>query len=142
MMLDMVMSVDDDSMVQMISEIIMSDEGFCESIVKIEDGRMALEYFEEQSKLPVEKQKIPELVFLDINMPIFNGWDFLNKYDQDFKKFHDRTKIIVLTSAVDPETEIKAVEHPLIFKYITKPLEHKHIAELKLDPIFQIDSHS
>jgi response regulator RpfG family c-di-GMP phosphodiesterase len=103
---------------------------------------MALEYFEEQSKLPVEKQKIPELVFLDINMPIFNGWDFLNKYDQDFKKFHDRTKIIVLTSAVDPETEIKAEEHPLIFKYITKPLEHKHIAELKLDPIFQSDSHS
>jgi CheY-like chemotaxis protein len=141
-MLDMVMSVDDDSMVQMISEIIMSDEGFCDSIVKLEDGKMALEYFEEQSKLPVEKQKIPELVFLDINMPIFNGWDFLAQYDKDFKDFHDRTKIIVLTSAIDPETEIKAEKHPLIFKYITKPLEPKHISELKQDPLFNTDSHS
>ncbi|MEI6087645.1 MAG: response regulator [Bacteroidota bacterium] len=135
-MLEMVMSVDDDSMVQMISEIIMSDEDFCDSIVKLEDGKLALEYFEEQSKLPLEKQKIPELVFLDINMPVFNGWDFLNQYDKDFKKFHNRTKIIVLTSGVDPETEIKAIEHPLIFKYITKPLEHRHIAELKEDPLF------
>jgi CheY-like chemotaxis protein len=132
----MVMSVDDDSMVQMISEIIMSDEGFCDSIVKLEDGRLALKYFEEQSKLPLEKQKIPELVFLDITMPVFNGWDFLNQYDKDFKKFHNRTKIIVLTSGVDPETEIKAIVHPLIFKYITKPLEHRHIAELKEDPLF------
>lgn len=133
-MLDLVMNVDDDSMVQMISEIIMSDESFCNKIVKLEDGRMALDYFEEQSKLPEEKQLIPELVFLDINMPIFNGWDFLTQYDKNYKKFHDRTKIIVLTSALDPETEIKAEEHPLIFKYITKPLEHKHIEQLKNDP--------
>jgi response regulator RpfG family c-di-GMP phosphodiesterase len=141
-MFDMVMNVDDDSMVQMISEIIMSDEGFCNKIVKLEDCRLAIAYFEEQSKLPEEKQKIPELVFLDINMPIFNGWDFLNQYDKDFKKFHNRTKIIVLTSAVDPETEIKAEEHPLIFKYITKPLEHKHIAELKDDPLFNTELNS
>ncbi len=141
-MLDMVMNVDDDSMVQMISEIIMSDEGFCDKIVKLEDGKLALEYFEEQSKLPEEKQKIPELVFLDINMPVFNGWDFLSQYDKDFKKFHGRTKIIVLTSAIDPETEMKAVEHPLIFKYITKPLEHKHIAELKEDPLFMTEFNS
>ena len=53
-MLDMVMNVDDDSMVQMISEIIMSDESFCESIVKLEDGKKALEYFEQQSRLPFE----------------------------------------------------------------------------------------
>ena len=141
-MLDMVMNVDDDSMVQMISEIIMSDEGFCNEIVKLEDGRMALDYFEEQSKLPEEKQKIPELVFLDINMPVFNGWDFLKLYDKEFKKFHDRTKIIVLTSALDPETETKAEEHPLIFKYITKPLEPKHIVQLKEDPLFKQHSKS
>ena len=130
------MNVDDDSMVQMISEIITSDESFCESIVKLEDGKKA------QSKLPIEEQKIPELVFLDINMPIFNGWDFLTQYDKDYKKFHDRTKIIVLTSALDPETEMKAGEHPLIFKYITKPLEPKHIAQLKEDPLFKTVSPS
>jgi two-component system, chemotaxis family, chemotaxis protein CheY len=138
-MLDIVMNIDDDLMAQMINEIIMSDESFCNQIVNIEDGKLALEYFEKQSKLPEEKQKIPELVFLDINMPIYDGWDFLNHYDRDFKVFHNRTKIIVLTSALEPETEIKAESHPLIFKYFTKPLEPKHIAQLKEDPLFKAD---
>lgn len=135
-MLDMVMTIDDDSMGQMLSEIIMYDQHFCDSIVKLYDGKMALDYFEEQSKLPINEQKIPSLVLLDINMPILDGWDFLNRYDKEFKSFHDRTKIIVLTSSLDPNNEIKAVEHPLIFKYIAKPLEYKHIVELKTDPSF------
>jgi CheY-like chemotaxis protein len=135
-MLDMVMTIDDDSMGQMLSEIIMSDQQFCDSIVKLYDGKMALDYFEAQSKLPEHEQKIPELVLLDINMPILDGWDFLIQYAQDFKSFHGRTKIIVLTSSLDPNTEIKAVEHPLIFKYIAKPLEPKHLVELKADPFF------
>ena len=119
-MLDMVMTIDDDSMGQMLSEIIMSDQLFCDSIVKLYDGKMALDYFEEQAKLPEHEQKIPELVLLDINMPILDGWDFLHQYAQDFKSFHERTKIIVLTSSLDPTTEIRAEEHPLIFKYIAK----------------------
>lgn len=135
-MLDMVMTIDDDSMGQMLSEIIMSDQHFCDSIVKLYDGKMALDYFEAQSKLPVNEQKIPELVLLDINMPILDGWDFLKQYDQHFKGFHKRTKIIVLTSSIDPNIETKAEEHPLIFKYIAKPLEPKHLVELKKDPSF------
>jgi len=138
-MLEVVISIDDDSMGQMLSEIILHDEHFCESIVKLPDGKMALNYFEEQSKLPLEKQKIPKLVLLDINMPIYDGWDFLNHYSKDYKGFHNRTKIVILTSSFDPDTEIKAINHPLVFKYITKPLEHKHIAQLKDDPFFSAD---
>ncbi|MEI8074604.1 MAG: response regulator [Bacteroidota bacterium] len=135
-MLDMVMTVDDDSMGQMLSEIILNDQQFCESHVKLGNGKMALDYFEEQSKLPTNEQKIPELVLLDLNMPILSGWDFLAQYDKDFKSFHKRTKIVVLTSSLDPNEELKAEKHPLIFKYIVKPLETKHIVELKDDPLF------
>lgn len=138
-MLEMVMTVDDDSMGQMLSEIILSDQHFCESIIKLYDGKMALDYFEEQSKLPPHEQKIPKLVLLDLNMPILDGWDFLNRYASDYKVFHDQIKIIVLTSSLEPNSQTKAVEHPLIFKYIAKPLEPKHIMALKEDPIFCAD---
>jgi CheY-like chemotaxis protein len=138
-MLDTVMTVDDDSMGQMLSEIIMSDQNFCESIVKLNDGKMALEYFEQQANLPFADQKIPALVLLDINMPVLDGWDFLAKYEKEFKALHPLTKIIVLTSSIDPLTEAKANEHPLVFKYIVKPLEPKHIAQLKDIPEFSKD---
>lgn len=138
-MLDMVMTVDDDSMGQMLSEIILSDQHFCESIVKLNDGKMALDYFEEQAKLPIEDQKIPKLVLLDINMPVVDGWDFLNTYEKNYQHFHPETKFIVLTSSIDPLTETKASKHPLVFKYIVKPLEPKHIDQLKNIPEFSKD---
>jgi len=138
-MLETVMTVDDDSMGQMLSEIILSDQHFCESIVKLNDGKMALDYFEKQANLPLAEQKIPSLVLLDINMPILDGWDFLSKYEAEFKGQHPNTKFIVLTSSIDPMTESKANEHPLIFKYIVKPLEPKHIEQLKNIPEFSKD---
>lgn len=138
-MLDMVMTVDDDSMGQMLSEIILSDQHFCESIVKLNDGKMALDYFEAQAKLPVEDQKIPKLVLLDINMPVVDGWDFLNTYEKKFRNFHPNTKIIVLTSSIDPQTATKASKHPMVFKYLVKPLEPNDIAQLKNIPEFSKD---
>lgn len=138
-MLDTVMTVDDDSMGQMLSEIVLSDQHFCESIVQLNDGKMALDYFEEQAKLPLEEQKIPKLVLLDINMPVLDGWDFLSSFEKKFKHIHPNTKIIVLTSAIDPLTETKASKHPLVFKYIVKPLEPKHIEQLKDIPEFSKD---
>ncbi len=135
-MVNLVMNIDDDSMSQMLSEIILSDHQFCNTIVKIQDGKMGLDYFEEQSRLPEEDRKIPSLIFLDINMPVLNGWDFLKIFQANFIDFHSQIKIIILTSSLDREEEIKAIEHPLVFKYIAKPLEPWHISGLKEHPAF------
>ena len=135
-MLSLVMSVDDDSMVQMLSEIILSDHQFCRNILKIQDGKMALDYFEGQKKLSKEDRILPELLLLDINMPVMDGWDFLDLYQKEYSDMLQNMKIVLLTSGIDPDEEQKATIHPLVFKYITKPLEPRHIAELKNHPAF------
>jgi len=135
-MIPLVMCIDDDSMVQMLSEIIFTDHHFCKEIVKAADGHSALQYFSEQSKLDTKDQQIPPLVFLDISMPISDGWEFLDKYSRDFPNMQPQSKIIVLSSAIHPEEVEMANAHPLVYKYISKPLEPKHIAALKMDPDF------
>jgi CheY-like chemotaxis protein len=135
-MIPLIMCIDDDSMVQMLSEIIFSDQHFCKELVKAPDGFTALQYFEEQSKLDSKDQQIPKLVFLDISMPISDGWDFLEKITTNFPDIQTQSKIIVLSSAIHPEEVEKANAHPLVYKYISKPLEAKHLLELKLDPDF------
>ena len=135
-MIPLVMCIDDDSMVQMLSEIIFTDHEFCKEVVKAPDGYTALQYFTEQSKLESQDQQIPKLVFLDISMPISDGWDFLDKYSKDFPSMQPQTKIIVLSSAIHPEEVEMANAHPLVYKYISKPLEPKHIIALKTDPDF------
>ncbi len=135
-MIPLVMCIDDDSMVQMLSEIIFTDHQFCKEIVKAPDGSSALAYFCEQSKLESKDQQIPRLVFLDISMPISDGWDFLDKYSKNFPDLQPQSKIIVLSSAIHPEEVEMASAHPLVYKYISKPLEPKHIMELKHNPDF------
>jgi CheY-like chemotaxis protein len=130
------MCIDDDSMVQMLSEIIFTDQQFCKEVVKAPDGHTALQYFSEQSKLDSKDQQIPPIVFLDISMPISDGWDFLDKYSKNFPNMQPHSKIIVLSSAIHPEEVEMASSHPLVYKYISKPLEPKHIVALKLDPDF------
>lgn len=135
-MIPLVMCIDDDSMVQMLSEIIFTDHQFCKEVVKACDGYSALQYFTEQSKLESKDQQIPRLVFLDISMPISDGWDFLDKFSKDFPSMQPQSKIIVLSSAIHPEEVEMAVAHPLVYKYFSKPLESKHILALKMDPDF------
>ncbi len=60
------------------------------------------------------------LIFLDINMPVMNGWDFLGKYLEKFKGRSD--KIIMLSSSIDFQDRQKAKLFPCVGGFIEKPL--------------------
>jgi CheY-like chemotaxis protein len=65
------------------------------------------------------------LIFLDINMPVMNGWDFLNQYMKEFKLRED--KIIVLSSSIDFQDRQKAKEFACVEGFIEKPLSPEKI---------------
>jgi response regulator of citrate/malate metabolism len=61
-----------------------------------------------------------DLMFLDINMPVLNGWEFLKKY---LEMYPDRTdKIVILSSSIDFQDRQKAEEFPIISGFLEKPL--------------------
>jgi CheY-like chemotaxis protein len=65
------------------------------------------------------------LIFLDINMPVMNGWDFLNQYMKEFKLRKDQ--IIVLSSSIDFQDRQKAKEFTCVEGFIEKPLSIEKI---------------
>lgn len=65
------------------------------------------------------------LIFLDINMPVMNGWDFLNQYMKEFKLRKD--KIIVLSSSIDFQDRQRAKEFACVEGFIEKPLSPEKI---------------
>jgi CheY-like chemotaxis protein len=91
-----------------------------ESIVIVKNsGREALDYLCSKEKETVVK---PDLIFLDINMPGMNGWEFLKEYsllDEDTK---NGAIIIMLTTSSNADDRAKAKTYDLVFDYITKPL--------------------
>lgn len=72
----------------------------------------------------------PNIVFLDINMPIMNGWEFLEALS-DIPKT-DSYEIFITTSSVDPTDKRKAASHPLVKGYIEKPLSPEKIQSLEI----------
>jgi CheY-like chemotaxis protein len=72
------------------------------------------------------------VVFLDINMPILNGWGFLENFNTIKYALNFKTEIYLLTSSVNPDEKKKAEENSLVKQYISKPLTIEKLNEIKL----------
>lgn len=71
------------------------------------------------------------LIFLDINMPVLDGWGFLEGFDEIYSKLNCEIKIIVLSSSINPDDIEKAKQNKYVSEYLTKPLTLENIVELK-----------
>ena len=64
-----------------------------------------------------------DLIVLDINMPIMDGWDFLDHfYKEEYTSFFKDTKVIVLSSTIDPADINKSKTYPMVIDFISKPI--------------------
>jgi CheY-like chemotaxis protein len=133
-MIQIAMCIDDDPIVLMLNDLILKEQSFCGNLLKYDKAESALEYFEDQSKLPQEKQTLPALIFLDINMPVMDGWEFLEEFTNRFKMFHDTIRVIILSSSVNPADLEMAANHPLVIGFMPKPLGEPELATLKANP--------
>lgn len=75
-----------------------------------------------------EKDLLPSLILLDINMPIMNGWDFLDEINPYLKKLPENLTIAILSSSVEPSDREKALSYNEVSEYISKPV---NIEDLK-----------
>jgi hypothetical protein len=133
-MIPIVMCVDDDSMVQMLSKLIFEEMHFCRQLLPADNGNDALMYFEGQKGLQRSMRQWPDLILLDINMPVVDGWGFLEAYTNDFAFLHPGTKVIMLSSSIDPSDRDKSMQFDLVVDFIAKPLSKKVVANLKMHP--------
>ena len=88
------------------------------------NGAEALEYLKD------ETNPIPTILFLDINMPIVNGWGFLDEFTSIKDQIGQEISIYIVSSSVDPEDYKKAKEYEYVKGFISKPLSQKIIEDL------------
>ncbi|SNR17216.1 response regulator [Tenacibaculum jejuense] len=121
-----VLLVDDDKATNFIHELIIKDNNYCDKIVTKYDGEEAIEFLE-----TADASDIPDIVFLDINMPKVDGWEFLKKYE-DLPE-HKRAQIVVvmLTTSLNIIDKERAISNDFISEFRNKPLTKEMLEDLK-----------
>ncbi|MCM8568234.1 response regulator [Gramella jeungdoensis] len=109
--------VDDQPIANFITRKLLELEGFSGIIEEFTDPLEALEQIKEDKD---------SLIFLDLNMPGMNGWEFLD----ELKSRQVHHNIIVLTSSTSKVDRDKAGEYPCVIKYMVKPMNKKKFAEI------------
>jgi CheY-like chemotaxis protein len=102
------------------------DNLFHERVIKT-SGKEALDYLIENQK---QSKENPDIIFLDINMPGMNGWEFLEQYQKLEESGKSKVVLIMLTSSDNPNDIAKSKEYPEITDYKIKPLSSPVLEEV------------
>lgn len=133
-MLDLILCVDDDPITLMLCKMVIAKSSFATEIITAQNGEEALNYFDDLklNNLGAEIKKYPSLVFLDLNMPVMDGWEFLDHFSkEEYTTAFKNTKIIVLSSTIDPNDIQKSKTYPMVLDFLSKPITKEIVEHLK-----------
>jgi CheY-like chemotaxis protein len=118
-MLKNVLVIDNDELSVFITKHKIIKSGFAGNVITFRNGQQALHYF---MKLVTYKEKVvPEFIFLDISLPIMDGWTFLRRFAQIMLPLFPDIQICIL-SYQKPSLDLREIVHPCVISFITKPL--------------------
>jgi len=128
-LIDTVLLIDDDEINNLICTKIINRNNFANTVVACSSARQGLQYL--QDALADPAKPLPTVIFLDINMPVMNGWDFLDHYKQ-MPELADRGIILIMLSSSSSANDLtRAQSYPQVSDYITKPLTATHLQHVK-----------
>jgi CheY-like chemotaxis protein len=126
-MLNKILCIDDDPITLMLCKKVISKTVFSQAIDTALNGVDAIKYLDDfilklQNNPNIVKE-LPELIFLDLNMPVMNGWEFLDTFSQNnYKEIFNNTKVVVLSSTIDPRDIEKSKTYSMVIDFLSKPI--------------------
>ncbi len=126
-----VMIVDDCEIDNYINEIIIKKAGFAENVYKHSGALGSLEFLKNIAMLNyTDLDLLPSVLFLDINMPVLDGFQFLDELNNFPTQLNRKIKIVILSSSANPSDIKKASQYKQVVKFLHKPLTKEDLYNL------------
>lgn len=136
-----ILLVDDDPSTSRFHQIVIDRLEITQKISFAKNGRDALDYLLSTGDYKSNSDEFvqPEIIIIDLNMPVMNGFRFIELYTEteNFKQYNP--KIIVLSTSLIPEEKEKIEENRNIYKFLNKPLTKDSISNLLNEVVLDVN---
>ena len=119
--------IDDDEIYQFIFRKQLEISNPASTVLVFPNGKKGFDYLKDTLKNP---DTIPSFIFLDINMPIMDGWQFLEEFSALEDKLTKDINIYLVTSSIDERDVAKANRNSHVKEYLVKPISENKILEV------------
>jgi CheY-like chemotaxis protein len=123
------MLIDDDPVSNKISQLFLRKHRWSAQVVTFEDGQQALQALQTAGGA----QAVPDVILLDVGMPVYDGWDFLEEYEKLPPELTGRSLLYMLSSSINPPDIQKAAHYRSVKAYLTKPLTPEALELIQQD---------
>jgi CheY-like chemotaxis protein len=122
-----VLLIDDDHITNYLHTIVLQDTGVVQQIQTAETVQDALTLLDAANQ---QLTATPDLIFLDLNMPGLNGWDFMDAYQKRKEQYSFNSVIVVLTTSVNPDDSRRANQNKTVAEFRHKPLTNEMVQDI------------
>lgn len=114
-----VLLIDDDDDTNYIHKAILKRGGFAKNVVAVTSADEAMDYLKQMETA----ETMPDLIFLDLNMPGKSGWDFLESYKKLPPASQANTIVYVLSTSMNPDDAVRAQQDDMVAGFESKLLD-------------------
>lgn len=119
--------VDDDDAFVFLTKEMVAETNMVDNISVFKNGKVALDFIEMNRG---NEEELPEIILLDLSMPVMDGWQFLEKYSQLDPALAKKISIYICTSSISPDDVNRAKAQSNVSNFMVKPVTPENLISM------------